>query len=83
MKYCSFRSLRLYMVLMGMLMITEVTAQPWPSDMWHEGKVVLAEGDTLKGMIKYDFSQDIIQFTYRDQRVEAFSARKVLFFEID
>jgi hypothetical protein len=70
------------MVVMGMLMLTGVTAQPWPSEMWHEGKVVLAEGDTIKGMIKYDFSQDIIQFTHRDLRVEAFSARKVLFFEI-
>jgi hypothetical protein len=70
------------MVLLGMLVISGSVAQPFPSEMWHEGKAVLAEGDTLKGMIKYDFSQDIIQFTHYDQRVEAFSARKILFFEI-
>jgi hypothetical protein len=82
MDHCSFRSLRTLMVLLGMLVISGSVAQPFPSEMWHEGKAVLAEGDTLKGMIKYDFSQDIIQFTHYDQRVEAFSARKILFFEI-
>jgi hypothetical protein len=82
MRNYSFRSLRLLMALFGMLVVTGISAQPWPSEMWHEGKAVLAEGDTLKGLIKYDFSQDIIQFTYRNQRVEAFSARKILFFEI-
>jgi hypothetical protein len=50
--------------------------------MWHEGKVVTVAGDTLKGLVKYDMMQDIIQFTHTDQKVEAFSARKVLFFEI-
>jgi hypothetical protein len=82
MDHCSFRPLRALMVLLGMLVISGSVAQPFPSEMWHEGKAVLAEGDTLKGMIKYDFSQDIIQFTHYDQRVEAFSARKILFFEI-
>lgn len=82
MKDRSFRLLQILIVLMGMLITNGLSAQPWPSDMWHEGKAVLAEGDTLTGTIKYDFSQDIIQFTHRDQRVAAYSARKVLFFEI-
>jgi hypothetical protein len=57
-------------------------AQQWPSELWHDGKVVLLEGDTLKGKIKYDLNQDLVQFTYPDLRIEAFTARKVLFFEI-
>ncbi len=57
-------------------------AQQWPSELWHEGKIVLVEGDTLKGLVKYDLQQDLIQYNLNDTRTEAFSARKVLFFEI-
>jgi hypothetical protein len=57
-------------------------AQEWPSDMWHDGKVVLLEGDTLKGVIKYDLQQDLVQLTTSVTSVTAYTARKVLFFEI-
>ena len=57
-------------------------AQQFPSDLWHEGKIILLEGDTLKGNIKYDLQQDLVQYGIADQRTTAFSARKVLFFEI-
>lgn len=58
-------------------------AQEWPFELWHEGKVILTSGDTLKGIIKYDLSQDLIQFSFKnDKRVEAFTPRKVLMFEI-
>jgi hypothetical protein len=43
---------------------------------------VLDSGDTLKGKIKYDLKQDLIQYNLPNQRTDAFSARKVLFFEI-
>ncbi len=59
-----------------------VVAQQFPSDLWHEGKIILLEGDTLKGNIKYDLQQDLVQYGIADQRTTAFSARKVLFFEI-
>jgi hypothetical protein len=65
-----------------LLLATTVNAQPWPSQMWHEGKVVLDTGDTLKGQVKYDLKQDLIQFNVPNQRTDAFSSRKVLFFEI-
>ncbi|HTE30388.1 MAG TPA: hypothetical protein VK666_08440 [Chryseolinea sp.] len=64
------------------LMTFTSKAQQFPSEMWHEGKVVLLEGDTLKGEIKYDLQQDLIQYNFPDKRTEAFSVRKVLFFEI-
>ena len=54
----------------------------WAFELWHEGKVVLAEGDTLKGMLKYDMQQDLVQYTVNDRNVEVYTARKVLFFEI-
>lgn len=54
----------------------------WPSEIWHDGKVVLLAGDTLKGALKYDFQQDLVQYVVRNNKAEIYSARKVLFFEI-
>jgi hypothetical protein len=59
-----------------------VEAQKFPSDLWHDGRIVLLEGDTLRGSIKYDLQQDLVQYGVANQRTAAFSARKVLFFEI-
>lgn len=64
------------------LIATATKAQQWSFELWHDGKIVLLEGDTLKGKIKYDLQQDLVQFTFNDLRTEAFTARKVLFFEI-
>lgn len=57
-------------------------AQQWSFELWHEGKIVLASGDTLKGMVKYDLEQDLIQFNDQKENIVAFTSRKVLFFEI-
>ncbi|HRI80198.1 MAG TPA: hypothetical protein PLR06_11750 [Cyclobacteriaceae bacterium] len=53
----------------------------FPSEMWHEGKLILESGDTLRGNIKYDLQNDILQYEWSG-KLETFSARKVLFFEI-
>jgi hypothetical protein len=57
-------------------------AQEWPFEFWHEGKIVLLNGDTLKGIVKYDLQQDVIQYSMGSQKTEAYTARKILFFEI-
>lgn len=54
----------------------------WPSELWHEGKVVLVEGDTLKGLVKYDFQQNLVQYIVSNNKAIILHARKVLFFEI-
>jgi hypothetical protein len=56
--------------------------QQWAFEFWHEGKIVLTDGDTLRGMVKYDMQQDLLQYSLRDSKPEAYTARKVLFFEI-
>ena len=63
-------------------LVLEVRAQQFPSDIWHDGKIVLLEGDTLRGSIKYDLQQDLVQYREPNQQTTALSARKVLFFEI-
>lgn len=56
-------------------------SQKFPFEFWHAGKIVLEQGDTVKGNIKYDLQSDLLQFE-KEGRLESFTARKVLFFEI-
>jgi hypothetical protein len=56
-------------------------AQDFPFEFWHEGKLMLEGGDTIKGSIKYNLQSDLLQLQL-DGRIETFTARKVLSFEI-
>jgi hypothetical protein len=69
-------------VLLSAQVVTVAHAQQWPFELWHDGKIVLESGDTLRGQIKYDLQQDLVQFNIPNKVAEAYSARKVLFFEI-
>jgi hypothetical protein len=57
-------------------------AQTWPFEIWHEGKIVRVEGDTIRGLVKYDLAQDLVQLAHGDKNADVYSARKVLYFEI-
>lgn len=76
------RALVFISVLFCLALLSAPALAQWPSQIWHEGKIVLDTGDTLKGKIKYDLKQDLIQYHLPDERTDAFSARKVLTFEI-
>src|SRR5690606_11305026 len=65
-----------------LLCATGFAQRNWPSEMWHEGKIVLVDGDTLAGLVKYDFQQNLVQFTANNKKAKIFTARKVLFVEI-
>lgn len=56
-------------------------AQEFPSEIWHEGKAVLASGDTLFGSIKYSMDNDLIQIDINNT-VQTYSSRKFAYFEI-
>ncbi len=73
--------MRLTGILVLFLFIPEVYGQKFATDFWHDGKIVLDQGDTLKGKIKYDLQSDLIQFD-KNNKLESYTARKVLFFEI-
>lgn len=72
------RYVQLVLLLIG---YTTLSAQEFASDYWHTGKVVLDSGDTLKGNLKYDLKNDILQIQL-EKKLESYTARKVLFFEI-
>ncbi len=74
--------LRVLIVILFLLISGATKAQEWAFELWHDGKIVLVSGDTLKGLIKYDLQQDIVQYNSQRGSVEAYGARKVLFFEI-
>lgn len=62
--------------------VLRANAQEWAFELWHEGKIVLESGDTLRGQIKYDLQQDLIQYKQGQSIAQALTARKVLYFEI-
>ena len=72
----------LTLLLFLTLLNNNLIAQRWPFELWHEGKIVLETGDTLKGNVKYDLAQDLLQYSSTNKIAEAYTARKVVFFEI-
>jgi hypothetical protein len=62
-------------------LVSGVWAQGFPSDYWHDGKLVLMSEDTLRGALKYDMESDLVQINTGGQ-IQAFSSRKILYFEI-
>lgn len=80
-----YMSLVKKLMLAALISFTSATASAqrhWPSELWHDGKIVLVDGDTLKGLIKYDFRQNLVQYVVNNRQAEIYTARKVLFFEI-
>jgi hypothetical protein len=65
----------------GLLIVNLAWGQTYPSQIWHEGKLVLMEGDTIRGQIKYDLENDLVQLNINNT-IQTYSARKILFFEI-
>jgi hypothetical protein len=69
------------LLLLLFFVSTNLIAQQFAFQLWHEGKIVLDSGDTLRGKVKYDMQGDLIQIQESNKN-ELFTARKVVFFEI-
>ncbi len=74
-----FRVLPLFLAILLLPMLGY--SQEFPSELWHEGKVVLLESDTIAGKVKYDFENDLVQVN-NGYTVKTYSARKLFYFEI-
>ncbi len=55
-------------------------AHSFPSQLWHSGKVYLADGEIMEGMIKYDLENNLVKV--QKKTVKTFSAVSVHHFEI-
>ena len=58
------------------------SGQRFSSEVWHSGKLVLLEGETLEGRIKYDMENKSVLYTSDGNRVQAYSPKKILSFEL-
>ncbi len=67
--------------LLVMLVASVADAQQFSFEYWHNGYLIMEGGDTLKGQIKYNLQTDLLQLQ-ANNRVETYTARKVVFFEI-
>ncbi len=75
--------MRIVVFIIFSLVGISASAQQFAYELWHEGKLILDSGDTLRGTIKYDLQSDLIQYQSKpDNKLESYTARKVLFFEI-
>jgi hypothetical protein len=68
-------------ILIFLCCTTDLMSQRFPFDFWHDGKVVTEDGDTLRGKIKYDPQNDLIQIGI-GTRYESFTPRKVLYYDL-
>lgn len=73
--------MRYLSLILLIISYTSGSAQQFAMDLWHTGKTVLDSGDTLRGNLKYDLKNDILQVDLNN-KLESYTARKVLFFEI-
>ena len=57
-------------------------AQEFSSRIWHEGKIVTNDRDTLKGEVLYNIEANTLQLRVTKNQQFSFSSQKILFFEI-
>jgi hypothetical protein len=71
-------------VFLGLVLVLPIALfgqQKFPHDLWHDGKIVLDTRDTVRGFVKYNMQNDMVQLQVRNG-IETYTARKAVFFEI-
>jgi len=77
------RNLKLYLFLIFLCLGTLGWAQTrnqFPSQIWHKGSLILADGSTTTGLVKYDLETNLVQL--QAETVITFTASNVTSFEI-
>ncbi|EMR00939.1 hypothetical protein [Cesiribacter andamanensis] len=76
-KFTTFSTVLLLLVLPATL-----EAQQW-SRFWKPGQLILLDGDTLTGELRYDIVNDAVQIRLEDDRIHSYSGKKLLTFSIE
>lgn len=58
-------------------------AQELSTDIWHDGSIVLKTQDTLKGKLKYNIEENILQYTYSNKMITLSPKKIISFFFYD
>lgn len=73
--------MKLFLATILLLAGFSALGQEFPTDLWHDGFVVLVNEDTLVGKIKYNLEQELVQVK-NNNRIQAYSGQKVFYFRI-
>jgi hypothetical protein len=74
--------MRKFVVFLYLILLSSIGfSQEFPSEIWHNGKLVLLSEDTIIGKLKYDLQNNLVQINVRNA-LQTYSARKILYFEI-
>ncbi len=57
-----------------------VSAQQFPSQIWHDGRITTTDGEVYRGKVKYDLDNNVVQL--QGQTITTFSPSTVTYFEI-
>jgi hypothetical protein len=71
------------LILLTFLLPASLSAQRFSSEVWHNGEVILLEGDTLVGRVMYNMESQIVQFSRNGETIQTFSPRKLIAFELN
>lgn len=72
----------LSILLIGIFILPDkLSAQEFPSEIFHKGKAITISGDTIEGKVKYDMQNDMIQ-VISEGVVYTLTARKLMYFTI-
>ena len=56
-------------------------SQQFPSELWHEGKLVLANEEVFEGLLKYDLDRGVVQVE-KEEKILTFGAQSIFYFKI-
>ena len=56
-------------------------SQQFPSEIWHEGKLVLANEEVYEGLLKYDLERGVVQVE-QGEKFFTFGAQSIFYFKI-
>ncbi len=68
----------LFLIISLFFLSAEAFTQDLPNQIWHPGKLVLENGDTLRGSLNYDFKTNLVQISI-DNKLKTFSSQNILF----
>ena len=74
------RKLFLLLFFTSCMILVGYTQNKFPSQIWHQGKVVTVEGQVFTGLLMYDLENNIVQL--QRERTQTFGASNVSQFEI-
>ena len=68
------------LIVLFLLFAVTLKGQQFSSDLWHDGFVVTAKGDTLRGQVKYDMETNVILL--QNAQFKTLSSFQVFYFNI-